>query len=175
MSIATKTGDAGTTALYMGKRVDKDHPRVCAYGTVDELNSALGLCRALTKYQVYKQFIFDVQQLLISLMAELSVDNLYQEQYMKRAKHPVTDQHLSQLDAMVEKLEAACGGFSGWIIPGDNLVQAHYDLARTTCRRAERAVMTLKSSGGTVRPVLLQYLNRLADVLWLLGRELVDD
>jgi len=171
MSIATKRGDQGTTSLVFGRRVAKDHPRVAAYGAVDELNSALGLCRAHAQLANRREFLHGVQQELISLMAELAVDNADQEHYAAKAEHPISEAELAKLDDMVAELESASGGFSGWILPGDNVSQAFYDQGRTTCRRAERMVVTLQSKGGVVRPVLLQYLNRLADVLWLLGRE----
>lgn len=173
MSIATKGGDQGKTSLVFGKRVLKDHPRVCAYGTVDELNSALGLCRVHAMGSRARDFIHSTQQDLINLMAELAVDNTQQERYLARAEHPITEVSLARLDALVAMLEAENGAFSGWILPGENTAQAYFDLARTTCRRAERYVVTLQSKGDIVRPVLLQYLNRLADCLWLLGRETI--
>ncbi len=173
MSIATKRGDQGTTSLVFGRRVPKDHPRVCAYGTVDELNSALGLCRIHAVGCRARDFIRDIQQELINLMAELAVDNADQERYLAKAEHPITEASLARLDELVATLEAENSGFSGWILPGESIAQAYFDLARTTCRRAERYVITLQSKGGLVRPVLLQYLNRLADCLWLLGREAI--
>lgn len=171
MSIATKRGDQGTTSLVFGRRVAKDHPRVAAYGSVDELNSALGLCRAHAQGSRAREFILATQHELISLMAELAVDNADQERYLRKAEHPITEDNLARIDEMVALLEAQTGGFEGWILPGENPAQAFFDQARTTCRRAERMVVTLQSKGGVVRPVLLQYLNRLADALWLLGRE----
>lgn len=174
MSIATKRGDQGTTSLVFGRRVAKDHPRVCAYGTVDELNSALGLCRAHAKGNRAREFVHATQQELISLMAELAVDNADQERYLAKAEHPITEASLARLDEMVTTLESTGGSFSGWILPGENVAHAFFDQARTTCRRAERYVITLQSKGGVVRPVLLQYLNRLADCLWLLGREAIE-
>lgn len=171
MSIATKRGDQGTTSLVFGRRVAKDHPRVVAYGTVDELNSALGLCRAHAAGSRAREFIFSTQQELISLMAELAVDNGDQERYQEKAKQPITEDNLARIDQMVTTLESESGGFDGWMLPGENPAQAFFDQARSTCRRSERMVVTLQGKGGIVRPVLLQYLNRLADALWLLARE----
>ncbi|GHC05533.1 cob(I)yrinic acid a,c-diamide adenosyltransferase [Cerasicoccus arenae] len=174
MSIATKGGDQGTTALIYGRRVQKDHPRVCTYGTVDELTSALGLCRAHATSAPRREYIRTTQQELIGLMAELAVENDDQERYLAKAKHPITEANLARLDSMVGELEASSKGFNGWILPGENPAHAFFDQARTTCRRAERSVIALQSQGGTVRPIILQYLNRLADVLWLLGSEAID-
>lgn len=171
MSIATKRGDQGTTSLIFGRRVPKDHPRVAAYGTVDELNSAIGMCRAHTSDLEAREFIRTVQLELISLMGELAVDNDDQERYAEKAEHLINEEHLIRFDAKVAGLEAESGQFKGWILPGENPTHALYDQARTTCRRAEREVVALQSKGGVVRPVILQYLNRLADILWLLGRE----
>ncbi|WP_309387133.1 cob(I)yrinic acid a,c-diamide adenosyltransferase [Cerasicoccus frondis] len=171
MSIATKRGDQGTTSLVFGRRVAKDHPRVVSYGTVDELNSALGLCRAHAAGSRAREFILATQHELISLMAELATDNADQQRYQEKSKHPITKENLARIDELITSLESEAGGFEGWILPGENAAQAFFDQARTTCRRAERMVVTLQSKGGVVRPLLLQYLNRLADALWLLGRD----
>jgi len=104
-------------------------------------------------------------------MGELATDDADQERYLEQAGNKMGTEHLARLDAEVARLESVSGGFRGWIFPGENPSHAFFDLARTTCRRAERNCFALQSSGGVVRSLVIQYLNRLADVLWLLGRE----
>ena len=172
MSIATKTGDAGTTALLFGKRVSKTHPRVMTYGRIDELASALGLCRAHCEYEGAKELVHQIQRELIYLMSELATDDADQVRFLEKYpdKH-ITAEMIDWLTDSIDEKEAKDGGFKGWTYPGNTIADAFFDSARSTCRRAERGVVALKESGATVRPELLQYLNRLADLLWLLGRE----
>ena len=171
MSIITKTGDDGTTSLLFGKRVSKSHPRVVAYGQVDELSSALGFCRASTQSTNTRQRILEIQQTLIQLMSELATDDTDQPKYhQKYGKDAVSKSAIGQLTELIQKKEIAFP-FKGWKCAGDTLPDAFFDQARTTCRRAERSVVALKESGFAVRQELIQYLNRLADLLWLWSRE----
>lgn len=170
MSIATKTGDAGETSLMYGRRVPKDHLRVVAYGAVDELNAALGLCRAALADAPSRALVFDTQKDLVHLMAELATGDEDQARFLQQAEYAIGDRHVQRLDEAVARLEAEAGSFKGWVLPGDNPVQAACDFARVVCRRAERETVALAHAGGSVRGVLIQYLNRLADVLWLLGK-----
>ncbi len=172
MSIASKTGDAGTTALLFGKRVSKTHPRVMTYGRVDELASALGLCRAHSDYEGAKELVHRIQHELMYLMSELATDDSDQNRFLEKypEKH-ITSAMVEHLTTTIRQKEAKLGSARGWSYPGDTIADAFFDNARTTCRRAERGVVALKESGATVRPELLQYLNRLADLLWLLSRE----
>ena len=171
MSITTKTGDDGTTSLLFRKRVSKSHPRVVAYGQVDELSSALGLCRASSKDQAIKAQILNIQQQLIHLMGELATDDEDQTNYhRKHGKEAINEQMIRQLTESIRQEEAAFP-FQGWRCAGETLAEAFFDQARTICRRAERGVVALKESSFAVRPELIQYLNRLADLLWLWSRE----
>lgn len=172
MSITTKTGDDGTTSLLFNKRVSKSHPRVVAYGQVDELSSALGLCRASTMNAEIKAQILNIQQQLIHLMSELATDdadqtNKYPQKYGKDA---INKQAIDQLTELIQQKEVEFP-FKDWRCSGDTLADAFFDQARTICRRAERGIVTLKESGFTVRTELIQYFNRLADLLWLWSRE----
>ncbi|MEO0795813.1 MAG: cob(I)yrinic acid a,c-diamide adenosyltransferase [Verrucomicrobiota bacterium] len=171
MSIATRTGDQGETALMYGRRVPKDHPRVKAYGAVDELNAALGLCRAHCRGANTRDFILETQKELIQVMAELATDQSDHGRLRNSAGNIMNGEPLQRLDAMIAELESSVGGLNDWILPGDNPSQAFFDLARTVCRRAEREVISLRHSGSQVRSNIIQYLNRLADILWLLGKE----
>ncbi|MGK0456640.1 MAG: cob(I)alamin adenosyltransferase [Lentimonas sp.] len=181
MSITTKTGDDGTTALLYSKRISKSHLRVVTYGQVDELSSALGLSRASSKDKTIKEQILNIQRQLIHLMGELATDDEDQANYHKtHGKNAISKQMVDQLTESIRLKETTlrvqgweCAGDTpqGWKCAGDTLADAFFDQARTMCRRAERGVVALQESGFAVRPELIQYLNRLADLLWLLSRE----
>lgn len=172
MSISTKRGDDGTTSLLFGKRVPKHHPRVMTYGRVDELNSALGLCRAHAHHQSIQAQILEVQHELVYLMSELATEDAdYPRLVDNYGDKLINANSVDALTALVHTLESRGGRFNGWSYPGDTPADAFFDLARTTCRRAERGLITLRETGATVRPELVSYLNRLADLLWLWGRE----
>lgn len=172
MSISTKRGDDGSTALLFGKRVPKNHPRVMTYGRVDELNSTLGLCRAHAHHHSIQEDILGVQQELVYMMSELATDDADHERLQEKfGEKLISAQKVSALTELVHTLESRDGGFKGWSYPGSAPADAFFDLARTTCRRCERGLITLRESGATVRPELIAYLNRLADLLWLWGRE----
>lgn len=171
MSISTKRGDYGETSLLFGKRVSKNHLRVWAYGSVDELGSALGLCRAHITCSSIKDQLKEIQLLLMPLMSELATEGGNQQKFFDRAKVTIEQDKVETLTGLIDQLEANSGGFKGWECPGDTQAQAFFDSARTACRRAERHIIALAESGSTVRPVLIQYLNRLSDLLWLWARE----
>ncbi|MEO0509323.1 MAG: cob(I)yrinic acid a,c-diamide adenosyltransferase [Verrucomicrobiota bacterium] len=172
MSISTKRGDDGTTALLFGKRVPKNHPRVMTYGRVDELNSTLGLCRAHAAHHVIQKNILKIQKELVYMMSELSTEEADQAKLAEKYNGKLIDsKKVEALTNLVHELEAREGGFKGWSYLGNAPADAFFDLARTTCRRCERGLVTLQESGATVRSELIAYLNRLADLLWLWGRE----
>lgn len=170
MSIATKTGDNGTTALMYGRRVPKNHPRVEAYGAVDELNAALGLARATATEPFAGNNLLTIQKDLVVLMGELAVANEDLERYVKGGYSLVAPQLTSKLDALVQEIEAQNVSFKGWATPGSTQHSAAFDMARTICRRAERRVCDLQSAGELRNPEILIYLNRLSDLLWLFAR-----
>ena len=170
MSIVTKTGDSGTTALMFGRRVPKNHPRVEACGAVDELNAALGLARATATDDFVARNLPSIQRDLIVLMGELGVlpDDL--PRYVKDGYSLVTLAMTAALEVLVKEIESKNLTFKGWATPGATLCSAALDVARTVCRRAERRVCALKESGGSVNPEIIICLNRLSDLLWLLAR-----
>ena len=170
MSIATKTGDNGTTALMYGRRVPKNHPRVEAYGTVDELNAALGLARATAEQDFVGDSLLAIQQDLVILMGELAVANEDLERYVKAGFSLVTPAMTAKLDVLVKDIEAQNVSFKGWATPGATLHSAALDVARTVCRRSERRVYDLQASGDFKNEEILIFLNRLSDLLWLLAR-----
>ena len=171
MSIATKTGDAGETALMYGRRVPKMDRRVEAYGTVDELNAALGLVRAISKAELIQNTILTVQKELVVLMGELAVADEDRERYQRDGYEIVTAPMVDRLTAVVEDLEQNHHiTYKHWATPGNTPDAAALDLARTICRRAERRVVGLADSADYVNPETIRYLNRLSDVLWLFAR-----
>jgi cob(I)alamin adenosyltransferase len=171
MSIATKTGDKGTTALMYGRRVPKTDPRVEAYGTVDELNAALGLVRATVAESLVRKTVFAVQKELIILMGELAVADNDRERYVKDGYQLVKSDMVDRLTVCVDDLEKNHQvDFKDWATPGNSPQSAALDLARTTCRRAERRVVALSDLSDYVNPEAVRYLNRLSDLLWLFAR-----
>ncbi len=170
MSIVTKTGDGGTTALMYGRRVPKSHPRVEAYGTVDELNATLGQARATAEHDFVRENVLAIQKDLVVVMGELCVQPEDLERYFKDGYSPVTPGLTAKLDALVHEIEAQNISFKGWATPGATKNSAALDMARTVCRRAERRVCALKETGELKNAEILIYLNRLSDLLWLFAR-----
>jgi cob(I)alamin adenosyltransferase len=170
MSIATKTGDSGTTGLMYGHRVPKNHPRVEACGTLDELNSALGLARATAEHDFVRENLLEIQKSLVDVMGEVGVQKEDLPRYAKDGFKLVTPEFTAKLDALVKEIESQNVSFKGWATPGANLNSAALDMARTVCRRAERRVCALKESDELSNAEIVIYLNRLSDLLWLFAR-----
>lgn len=170
-SIATRTGDEGTTGLLYGQRVPKDHPQIEAVGAFDELNVALGAIKPLLTDGAVHALLNRLQQNLVALMGELACAETDIARYTdsKFAKIAVAD--VTQLDEAVATLEAHGLKFDGWATPGATALGAAFDTARVTARRAERRLCALPAHGRSVRPELRQFTNRLADLLWLLARQ----
>ena len=170
-SIATRTGDDGTTSLLYGQRVPKDHPQIEAVGAFDELNAALGAAKAATGDPARTHELELIQQNLVTIMGELACAEADAARYAESKFGKLTDAELARLDAAVAALEAQGLKFDGWATPGANPHAAALDVARTAARRAERRLVALPAQGRSVRPLLLHFTNRLADLLWLLARE----
>jgi cob(I)alamin adenosyltransferase len=170
MSIVTRTGDKGTTAVMYGRRVSKCDFRVEAYGTVDELNAALGLARATASQEHIRVWILLIQQDLVSLMGELATAVEDLPRYVKDGYTLVTSALTHKLDAVVKEIEAQSITFKGWATPGNTYNAAALDVARTVCRRAERRVVALQEAEQLHNGEIIIYLNRLADLLWLMAR-----
>jgi cob(I)alamin adenosyltransferase len=170
MSIVTKTGDDGTTGLMFNRRVPKTDPRVEAYGTVDELNAALGLARATAEADSIRKNLLAIQQDLVALMGELATVPEDFERYRKQGYAVLKPDMTARLEELVRQIESQKISLKGWATPGNDLNSAALDLARTACRRAERRVCGLQESGQLQNKEALLYLNRLSDLLWLLAR-----
>jgi cob(I)alamin adenosyltransferase len=161
--IYTRTGDAGETGLIGGRRVAKDDPRVEAYGTLDEANSALGLLAAHLDGDALEE-IRAVQRALFDIGAELASP--------EPGRVPaVTAETTAHLETLIDRWEATLAPLRAFILPGGSVPAAHCHLARTLVRRAERRVVSL-ARGAPVNPEILRYLNRLSDALFMLARVL---
>jgi cob(I)alamin adenosyltransferase len=163
VKIYTKTGDDGTTGLFGGGRVRKDDARVESYGTVDELNAVIGVARALGLVKPSEAVLGHVQVDLFALGAELAcVPGKEEKLPMAR----LTDADAERLEQAIDAAEVGLSPLTNFILPGGSNQAASLHLARTVCRRAERAVIAL----GGARPEIVIYLNRLSDLLFVLAR-----
>jgi cob(I)alamin adenosyltransferase len=163
--IVTRTGDDGTTGLVGGKRVSKDSPRVWAFGTVDELSSAIGVVRALNTDTDFDARLRNIQNDLFNLGAELATPADQLREGMPR----IEQKHVGDLEKLVEQLTRQLGPLEEFILPGGSPAGAQLHVARTICRRAERFCVRL-SKEEKVSELVIQYLNRLSDVLFTLAR-----
>lgn len=164
--IYTRTGDDGSTALGSKQRVPKDHPRVRAYGAVDEVNSLLGVALAHNLAPRLAETLPVVQNLLFHLGAELSFPADEGAEY--NLPH-IRQSHIDSLEALIDELNAQVGPLENFILPGGSPGAASLQLARAVCRRAERRLVTLAGE-DVVRPEAIQYLNRLSDALFVMAR-----
>jgi len=169
VSIVTKTGDNGTTALMYGRRVPKNHPRVEAYGAVDELNAALGMARATADQDFTREHLLGIQKDLVVLMGELATAPEDLARFLKDGFVQLTAEKTAALEELVRQVEPQIS-LKHWAMPGATVHAAALDVARTTCRRAERLICSLQQTGGLGNNEIIVYLNRLADLLWLLAR-----
>lgn len=160
MSICTKTGDKGTTSLFTGERVAKNSLRVQAYGTVDEVSSALGLARAFAQKEDIQQLLLELEQTNLKLMADLAsiTDKYY-----------ITDEVIADIEQKITAFEEKLPPLKAFIMPGNSKAGAFLDLARTTTRRAERNVLALAEQENINNNIKV-YLNRLSDLCFLLMR-----
>jgi cob(I)alamin adenosyltransferase len=159
--IVTRTGDAGTTGLATGERIPKDAPRIEAIGAIDELNSTLGLLTSEALPAAVASLIDDIQHDLFDLGGELSLPG----------RTLVTDEHVARLESAVETFNADLAPLKEFILPGGTRTAALAHVARTVCRRAERALVALAASESVGMPAR-KYLNRLSDLLFVLARAL---
>jgi cob(I)alamin adenosyltransferase len=168
--IYTRTGDDGTTGLYSGARVPKNDPRVEAYGTVDELSSAIGVARAALNAAGAREidaWLAWVQDKLFDLGAELATPA-----GSKRTAPAVSDTDVAALERAIDESEERLEPLDTFIHPGGALPGALLHSARTICRRAERNVTTLRQSDASLDAAVLRYLNRLSDALFVWARRI---
>ena len=165
MSIATKSGDKGSTGLAGGIRISKADLRVEAYGTVDELNTVLGFARSICSDEEIAGWTEQIQKTLFRVGSAMATPP-----ESKKPQVHITPEDVDFLTQLVYKIEATEGILSDWSLPGAHRESAAYEIGRTVCRRAERAAVRLHESGQDVQPDVLAYLNRLSDLVWLFGR-----
>lgn len=166
--IYTKTGDAGDTALFGGRRVPKNDPRVCAYGSVDELNAVLGVARAAEPPESIAPVIEKLQHYLFDLGSELATPPGAATAASAHASH-VTAAWVEALERDIDRFEDALPPLRAFILPGGTPAAAALHHARTVARRAERDIVALTSS-EPVNPELLKFINRVSDLLFVLAR-----
>ena len=169
MKIYTKRGDAGQTDLFGGDRVGKDEPRVAAYGDVDELNATVGLAASTDLDPALGESLRSIQSALFDLGSSLATPSPAHRQ--KAGIAGVRDGDIEALETLIDRLEANLAPLTSFILPGGSPSAAALHLARTVCRRAERAVVRLSSmEGADVEASSLRYLNRLSDLLFVMAR-----
>lgn len=167
--VYTKAGDQGDTALIGGERVSKASARIECYGTVDELNAVLGMARtALEDSPAGARLLPAVERIqneLFNLGARLATPDP-----QRRGQMPtLTERHVSALEVLMDELNDDLPALQSFVLPGGGWSSSYFHLARTVCRRAERLVVAL-AQGEDVEPIAVQYLNRLSDALFVMGR-----
>ena len=163
-NVYTRRGDDGTTGLVGGQRIPKSHTRLEAYGTMDELNSFVGLLLTYLTEDEDRQQVLRIQNDLFSVGCELATID-------RPARHAVAEDDVARLEEAIDTLDALCGGWKGFILPGGSRGAAVAHVCRTVCRRLERRVYSI-DDGVPTAPALLQYINRLSDYFFLLAKKI---
>lgn len=177
MKIYTKTGDTGSTALFGGTRVPKHHFRIESYGTVDELNSYLGLIRDQEINPYLKESILKIQEDLFILGAILATDpekNILKNGKERLAISKIAPEDILWLEQEIDSMNQTLAPMTHFILPGGHQTVSFCHIARCVCRRAERLTVALNDL-DPLEPLILAYLNRLSDYLFVLARKLADD
>jgi cob(I)alamin adenosyltransferase len=167
VKIYTRTGDEGTTGLFGGGRVSKTHPRVEAYGDVDELNAAIGLARAIESMPRVDEVLVPLQRDLFAIGALLATPD---HDKMKRQleKASIDERRVTELERAIDDGDRELEPLKAFIVPGGTAKAAALHVARTVCRRAERRVIALADEA--IPPIVVVYLNRMSDLLFTLAR-----
>lgn len=165
--IYTKTGDKGKTSLIGGTKVSKGHLRIETYGTVDELNSWIGLMNDHMTDPGVREMLRESQDRLFTIGASLATDP-DKESKMKRPD--LHEEDVKKLEDAMDKMDESLPEMKHFILPGGHVAVSHCHIARCVCRRAERLCVALQDEGQPVEPLVLQYLNRLSDYLFVLAR-----
>jgi len=168
--IYTKTGDKGETSLIGGARVPKYHERVDAYGTIDELNSHIGLIRDLCEEPDQKDLLLIIQERLFTAASNIASDSLQAAEKMPQ----LTENDILLLEKSIDKMNETLPELSQFILPGGHFMASHTHIARTICRRAERLTIKVQTEEIPNQKVV-KYLNRLSDFLFVLARKFAHD
>ena len=177
MKVYTKTGDAGTTALFGGTRVPKDHARIESYGTVDELNSHIGLIRDQEMNTHYKEILIEIQDRLFTVGAILATPaekEVMKNGELRLKKLGIVESDIELLENEIDAMEEALPPMTHFVLPGGHTTVSYCHIARCVCRRAERLAVHL-SQNEPVAEIAIKYLNRLSDYLFVLARKLSHD
>jgi len=169
MKIYTKTGDKGYTSLLSGTRVPKNHKRIEAYGTIDELNSFLGLFNSKIEDETIKDFILSIQKQLFTIGAILATDKNPEEFHLK----PITDSEIERFEQEIDKMTSELEPLRNFILPGGTETISLCHVCRTICRRAERSTFAIDDSQQVDNKIII-YINRLSDYLFVLARYLTN-
>jgi cob(I)alamin adenosyltransferase len=170
-ALYTRGGDAGKTSLFGGRRVPKDHPRVIAYGTIDELNSVLGLAIAFIRQRKLIATLHGIQNELFNIGAELASDKPVKRGRSKTETFQLGPESTAHLEQLVDEYDAKMPPLKTFVLPSGSVAASAMHHARTVCRRAERSVVTLARK-EKINPEIVAYLNRLNDLLFALARYL---
>lgn len=166
--IYTKTGDDGTTGLVGGTRVKKFDARLEAYGTIDELNAAVGVIRSCDIPDTISSVLIEIQNRLFNIGSRLASDKKGDKITEKLS---ITEAHIAFLEKAIDEIEKDLPKLRQFILPGGDLASAYCHVARTVCRRAERRILAFADS-GTIQPEIVKYINRLSDFLFVLARKM---
>lgn len=170
MKIYTKKGDSGTTQLIGGTRIPKHSLRIESYGTVDELNSYIGLIRDQEINQLYRDQLIEIQDRLFTIGSNLAVDSGKSNMNLPE----VSEQDVSFLEEAMDTMDGLLPEMKSFVLPGGHTTVSFCHIARCVCRRAERNVTHLNENEA-IDPVVMKYLNRLSDYLFVLSRKLSQD
>ena len=167
MKIYTKTGDGGKTSLIGGTKVPKSHLRIEAYGTVDELNSYIGLCKDLLTDESGQTILVEIQDRLFTIGSSLACDPIKEP---KMRIPDLLEKDVELLENEMDKMNEALPEMKSFILPGGHVTISHLHIARCVCRRAERCCVRLELENLEVESIIIKYLNRLSDYLFVLSR-----
>lgn len=168
MKIYTKKGDKGETSLFDNKRVYKDDVRVESYGTIDELNSFIGLAKNYVEEEIIYNHLQDIQNKLFTVASYLATED------KDKIKFHIEEKDIENLERLIDEYMEKSKDYKGFIVPGTNKKSAYLHVARTVCRRGERRIISL-SREAHIAPLVIKYVNRLSDTLYAMARYLEDE
>jgi cob(I)alamin adenosyltransferase len=177
MKVYTKTGDTGTTSLFGGTRVPKDHIRIESYGTVDELNSYIGLIRDQEMNTHYKEILVEIQDRLFTIGAILATPpekEVKKNGELRLQKLGIVESDVELLENEIDSMESELPPMTHFVLPGGHTTVSYCHISRCVCRRAERLAVHLNHN-EPVAEIAIKYLNRLSDYLFVLARKLSKD
>lgn len=165
--IYTKTGDKGTTSLIGGTKVPKSHLRIEAYGTIDELNAHIGLCRDMLTDEQGRAALLEIQDRLFTIGSSLACDPVKEP---KMRIPDLKEKDVALLENEMDRMDESLPPLKFFVLPGGHVAVSQLHITRCVCRRAERCCVRLELESLEVEPIIIQYLNRLSDYIFMLGR-----